>query len=84
MNNARNGGHLTFSDKITATASRMIAADDQALGATRTFVYIGKSGATHEVTSLLTSEAHALCNRFRDNGKIAGVDYTVLLPNRNR
>ena len=84
MNNARNGGHLTFSDKIGIVANRMIAADDQALGATRTFVYIGASGATHEVTGLLTSEAHALCNRFAAHGKIAGVDYTVLLPNRTR
>lgn len=79
MNTAR---HMTFSDKIGAVASRMIEADDQALGRTRTFVYIGKSGATHEVTGLLTSEAHALCNRFRDNGRIAGVHYTVLLPKR--
>lgn len=79
MNTAR---HMTFSDKVSAVANRMIAADDQALGRTRTFVYIGKSGATHEVTGLLTSEAHALCNRFRDNGMIAGRDYTVLLPNR--
>jgi hypothetical protein len=81
MNNA---WHMGFSDKVSAVANRMIAADDQALGRTRTFVYIGKSGATHEVHNLLTSEAHALCNRFRDNGKIAGVDYTVLLPNRTR
>lgn len=84
MNNARgaNGGHVTFSDKIGIVANRMIAADDQRYGHSRTFVYIGKSGATHEVTGLLTSEAHTLCNRFRDNGKIAGVDYTVLLPQR--
>jgi hypothetical protein len=69
--------HMTFSDKISAVADRMIYADDQLYGRTITFVYVGKSGATHEVHNLLTSEAHALCNRFRDNGMIAGVDYTV-------
>lgn len=68
--------HMTFSDKVSAVADRMVRDADQR-GDLHRFVYIGASGNVREAGPMKLSEALTLAQRFKAHGKIVGVDYII-------